>query len=132
MSFLIANSFYLWQFVCSLLWWIFVYGSKKIPLYKICSGSVCTRPSWLPKSILLWLHEFKAEIFLSTLPTLLLAGLTSIRLPSVISVTLYHLLETSVTGRHGEYPLLYNIWAFLLPEPYASAISFGKSSIFDS
>jgi hypothetical protein len=41
-------------------------------------------------------------------------------------VSLYHLVESSLTRRHGEYPLLYNVWAMCLPwSEYAHAASWG-------
>ena len=40
-------------------------------------------------------------------------------------ISLYHLVESSVTCRHGEYPLLYNAWAMCLPCQYAHAVSWG-------
>ena len=49
-----------------------------------------------------------------------------LRLAVAGAVSLYHLLEHSTTQRHGEFPLLYNAWAMVLPDGrYASAASFG-------
>jgi hypothetical protein len=49
-----------------------------------------------------------------------------LRLAIAGAVSLYHLLENSTTNRHGDFPLLYNVWAMCLPDAgYASAASFG-------
>lgn len=48
-----------------------------------------------------------------------------IRVFAAAVMSLYHLVESSVTCRHGEYPILYNTWAMCFPSEYASAFSWG-------
>ena len=118
-------------------------------------GSVCTRPSWMATATLRRLHAWRTWVFVA-MPVAELAvalyyaaefygvlpghddvvvpvtaswlpgGALSLRLVAAAVVSAYHLLETSVTQRHGEFPLLYNAWAMCVPDSsYASALSLG-------
>ena len=48
-----------------------------------------------------------------------------VRLTAAVAVSLYHLLESCGTNRHGEYPLLYNAVGMLLPADCAHAFALG-------
>lgn len=53
------------------------------------------------------------------------------RLALAAAYSLYHLTETSVTHRHGEYPTLYICWGMAAPDPgVAEAIAFGVAVHF--
>jgi hypothetical protein len=47
------------------------------------------------------------------------------RLAAAVSFSLYHLLETSVSNRHGEYPLLHCMCGLLLPPSLARPFCMG-------
>jgi hypothetical protein len=47
------------------------------------------------------------------------------RLCSAICFSIYHLLETSVSNRHGEYALLHSMWALVLPPSLAHPVCMG-------
>lgn len=126
--------YYLWQCVCCVLWWLLLYGMTRRPLFALgaARGSLLTRPSWLPPRALLRLHTRRARaVIYSAVPISLALGAflghssTALRCVIAIVISVYHLTETSSTNRHGEYPLLYNAWACLLPEDYAHAVSLG-------
>ena len=48
-----------------------------------------------------------------------------IRCVFALATSVYHLVESSASSRHGEYPWLYISWAWLLPDAWAHAASFG-------
>ncbi|CAB9506342.1 expressed unknown protein [Seminavis robusta] len=130
----ISKTFYKWQFSTTLLWWVTIRLATGKNLYDITNGSVCTRPSWIPIQYLHYLQRpsRRRAIFLLSLFALAIGGWGSsssfvVRLIVAIIFSLYHLVESSVTHRHGEYPLLYNVWAMCLcsSSEYASAVSFG-------
>ena len=120
--------FYGSQLACLLAWWCVVRVVTRKHLYDLCAGSVLTRPPWLSERTILRLHERRRTAFVALPCALALASLKPsllARLVVALSMSLYHLTESSATNRHGEYPLLYNAWAMVLPERLAHAASFG-------
>ena len=131
-----ASAFYRLQFGAALGWWLLVRRATGKTLDQVAMSSVFTRPSWVPASWLSKMHRSGVRKIIFALP---LAGLGAgalvardktppmlLRLAVAGAVSLYHLLEHSTTQRHGEFPLLYNAWAMVLPDGrYASAASFG-------
>ena len=103
-------------------------------LYDLASGSVITRPSWLPSSWLLRLVTYKCPVFVALPVALSLAAVAPsvllARIAAALVVSAYHLLETAYTSRHGEYPVLYASWAAVLPAPYDRAAIFGVAIHF--
>lgn len=126
--------FYQWQFVCCLIHFLIMRLKTGYHLHQTSGGSVCTRPWWLPARALLSLHSLRATVFMSLPGVLGLAAVKSerfvVRMMAAVVTSVYHLLESSVTNRHGEYPLLYNTWAMLLPDAYAEAVSLGVAINF--
>jgi hypothetical protein len=136
-----SKMFYRWQFSATMLWWIAIRLMTTRHVYEITNGSVFTRPSWLPSQ---YLHQLQSPsrrrvIFVVSLFAMALAGWglpfvdphwLPVRLLAALLVSLYHLVESSVTMRHAEYPLLYNVWAMCLPTDYASAVSWGVAVHF--
>ena len=122
-----AAAFYLYQFFATSLWWLFLLRVKGRHLYDLPSarGSVLTRPRWLPAGVLRRLHKDRRAIFTLLPLALLIAAWASdsfaARLLAALAVSAYHLLETASTQRHGEFPVLYNSWAMLWPDPAVQA-----------
>ena len=118
-----------------LLWWVVIHRATKRHLYDVSVGSVQTRPRWISASALLALLHYRRVVFLAVPVALLAAaalgrGSVALRLSAALVYSLYHLLETSVTCRHGEYPVLYTLWALALPgaasrRGYAMAAALG-------
>ena len=107
------------QLLATLLWWALIKAKTGKHLYTLCSSSVCTCPSWLPHKQLLLIAAQKQRIFIA-LPVALAAGTMAgqfvvVRAAIALVVSLYHLVESSHTSRHGEYPVLYASWAMVLP-----------------
>jgi hypothetical protein len=137
----ISTTFYRWQFSTTFLWWVAIRLLTARHVYDITDGSVFTRPTWLPSH---YLHQLQSPskrkaIFVVSLLAMGLAGWGLpfvdpkwffVRLATALLVSLYHLVESSVTMRHGEYPLLYNAWAMCLPTDYASAVAWGVAVHF--
>ena len=103
-------------------------------LYSLCNGSVLTRPSWLDADKLVLLTSHKKIVILAMPVALALGALAheyaAIRCLVALAISLYHLVETAFTSRHGEYPVLYSSWAMVLPSPYAEAAIFGVAVHF--
>lgn len=116
----VANEFYFWQSITCVSWWAVIYFLYRKPLTGLCHGSACSRPWYIPRGLLRLLHSWKAVVFPAMPLALFIAwlcnGHVAGRLFAAIAVSLYHLTETSVTNRHGEYPLLYTSWALLFTE----------------
>jgi hypothetical protein len=130
------RQFYRWQFVCTALFWLQFRRRTGKHLWEIANGAVCTRPSWLPTAPLLALHRLRVPVFV-LMPLMMamsslgsLSGSRPLRLLTALVTSAYHLIESSVTNRHGEFPMLYNSWAMLLPDPYAQAASLGVAVNF--
>ena len=124
----VQSYFYGSQLACLLAWWCVVRVVTRKHLYDLCAGSVLTRPLWLSERTILRLHERRRTAFVALPCALALASLKPslvARLVVALSMSLYHLTESSATNRHGEYPLLYNAWAMVLPGRLAHAASFG-------
>ena len=118
-----AKAFYELQFFSTLCWHILVLLASGKTLDDVAHSSVFTRPSWIPVSTLHYLHgrSIRKCLFLLPLFSLGAGALTDNSEPSLLlriavatTVSLYHLVETSSTNRHGEFPLLYNVWAYFL------------------
>lgn len=128
------RGFYAWQLACFLLYWLLLRVKTGRYYHVLSSGSVATRPRWLPARVFFWLHKVRVPIFLALPLALGVAVVKSesrcVRLAAAMMASLYHLLESSVTNRHGEYPFLYNMWAMVLPEKYAHAVAFGVATHF--
>ena len=81
---------------------------------------------------MLFLQSHRAFFFYLQLVGLLLPCVlkdisTTVRLTTAISYTLYHLTESSMLNRHGEYPILYIMWTncILQDEQYRAAAGLG-------
>ena len=133
-----------------LLWFYLLKKTTRLSPSALCSSSALSCPPFLSSSTLLSLHSHKPFIF-SSLPHLFfLASLFSflewwtednpfihllapfIRFLASLFFVLYHLIETSVTNRHGEYPLLYSSIFFGLPLPSTLPNPFSPSSPFST
>jgi len=126
--------FYVLQLACHLAWAFLVVRATKRHLHELTPAAKVVRPPWLPRAALLALHRHRRAVF-AALPVALLAGALlpptlGLRGGIALVVSAYHLAESSATGRHGEYPLLYVAWAMWLPAPYASAASLGATAHF--
>ena len=128
------SEYYALQLCAVVLWWGLIKATTGKHLYSLCNSSVLTRPSWLPPDKLILLASHKKLVILA-LPAALTLGAfaheyIAIRSLVALTVSLYHLCETSFTSRHGEYPVLYSSWARVLPSPYAEAAIFGVAVHF--
>lgn len=121
------------------IWWIAVCSVTKRPLYQVLGGSVVTVPSWLPeKALLLVQHKHRETLrpffFYAQTSSFALAFCfrenNTVVLISAILYSLYHLVETSESNRHGEYPVLYSLWAMYLVAVFRpeTPASFGPAS----
>lgn len=128
--------FYRLQSIATFAWWILIRVVTKQSLEVITRGSVVTRPSWMPLKVLMKLQRHRTFIFRLSLLALFVGGWgiscsfldpgnIILRIAVAISISVYHLVESSVTCRHGEYPLMYNALAMCLPTQYARAASWG-------
>ena len=109
----ISTTFYQCQFSATILWWLVVRVMTRMQLYEITNGSVFTKPSWLSCR---FLHHMQSPsrrkvIFVASVLAMGVAGWgfpfvdpkwMSTRLVTALVVSLYHLVESSVTHRHGE------------------------------
>lgn len=125
-----AEVFYWFQLVICLSWWALLKRVTGKHLYDLqLSAAVLTRPSWCPPQLLLVLHQHRAPVFIALPLALALAavwdsGVT--RVVVALTMSVYHLTESSATNRHGEYPTLYITWALCLPGPLlASSVALG-------
>lgn len=130
----VAPRFYALQLAAHLLWAVLVRASTGRHLHALAPAAVVVRPAWLPGGPFLALHRHRRAAFV-LLPVSLAAGAllppsAPLRLGIALAVSGYHLVESSATGRHGEFPLLYCVWAMCLPAPYASAASLGAAAHF--
>ena len=116
-----AAAYYRWQLFSTLGWWLLVFIASGKPLHEVVYGSVATRPSWLGANAMHRLHSSTTRkyIFLAPLVALAAGGLSHYvqssflaRAGIAIVVSLYHLLETSTTCRHGE--VILERWRALL------------------
>lgn len=104
-------------------------------IFDVTQSSVFTRPSWMPISALRKLHNARRVVFVSALASLGAGAFlgddahvgSPVRVGVAVLFSLYHLLENSMTNRHGEFPVLYAVWALCIPDPhYASALCYGS------
>ena len=129
-----GGTFYSTQLVAVAFWWFLIRLATGKPLYSLCNGSVITRPSWLPKRVLIGIAAHKIKIFVA-MPALLVVGARvsdalAVRLAVAAWISLYHLIETSYTSRHGEYPVLWTSWGCVLPPPFDQAAAWGVAIHF--
>jgi hypothetical protein len=126
--------FYSRQLKVFLFWSVIVKLLTKKHLPAMSEGSVYTRPTWMSVRALMALHKWYlaiyAFLFLSSAAGAMYADQVVVRVVVAICISAYHLVESSVTNRHGEFPLLYNAWAMILPEEYAHAASLGVAVHF--
>ena len=127
--------FYSLSFVAFTTWWMLVRLRTGQHLHILAMGSVRVRPSWLGRSVLLALtSRSHAPAVFAAVPIAFALGTLwphpIVRSSVVAIVALYHLNESSSTGRHGEYPLLYTSVAMLLPERWASGAAWGVAVHF--
>lgn len=130
----IASSFYLAQLIAVFVWSLLLRITTRKHLHELCNGSVYTRPSWLPAPFLRLLLEHKQPVVIG-LPIALIIGFLvaehmAVRLMVALAVSMYHLVETAFTSRHGEYPVLWCAWAMVLPAPYSQAAALGVATNF--
>ena len=130
----IAGSFYLAQLVVVTIWWLFVRLATKKHLHELCSGSVYTRPSWLPAPVLRSVLQRKTAAVVALPIALVVGAIMSehliMRFLVALAISTYHLVETAYTSRHGEYPVIWGAWAMVLPTSYAEAAAFGVATHF--
>ena len=124
------GSFCAAQLVALLAWWLLYFATTRRHAIVLAASSVYVRPRWLPINVLQVLHAHHHAVFSSLAAALALGALapsnTAVRCALAMAVTLYHLVESSASGRHGDFPLLYISWAWmLLPGAWAHAASFG-------
>lgn len=120
---LFTSDFYLQCMVFTATWWILVCSITKRSLFHVMEGSVLTVPSWMPETLLLQIQQrhkrtlrpllFYAQSFSFALAFSFREN-AAIVLVAAMMYSLYHLVETSETNRHGEYPILYSVWAIYL------------------
>ena len=115
-----ARSFYGLQLACLLLWWCFVRVKTRLYPHELSSGPVFTRPSWMHAAVVLELLKRRVWVY-AALPAALSIGLLAsdslvVRVGVAIAVSVYHLVESASTTRHGEFPLLYTAWAVCLSD----------------
>eukprot|EP00928_Gymnodinium_smaydae_P023475 TRINITY_DN19360_c0_g5_i1.p1 TRINITY_DN19360_c0_g5~~TRINITY_DN19360_c0_g5_i1.p1 ORF type:complete len:488 (-),score=36.07 TRINITY_DN19360_c0_g5_i1:199-1662(-) len=128
-----AATFYGFQAICIAVLWLVVKGAGGSDFFRqTFSFHVALRPSWMPLPVLMFLHQrsvYLAACY-SMVPLMALAS----ALPDwwcpralvAIAVTIYQLVESSVTFSHRDYLMLYNCWAlFLLPDRYAEGMALG-------
>ena len=130
----IHSSFYASQLACLLVWSGLVRVMTGRHLHALCAGAVLTRPPWLSARWLLLLDKHRSSVF-AALPVVLAVAAVwpsswPVRLIAAVAVSLYHLLESSGTNRHGEYPLMYNALGMLLPADHAHAFALGVAIHF--
>ena len=127
----VCGIFYATQFVCSSFWWVFVYKVRAKLLYDTpeMNPPNFVKPKWLPLHIVVTLHKYKKFFFIGKLLVCFITAIFGdyifIRIIACAIIVCYHLIETSCSQRHGEYPLLYNSVAMVLPSNFAAACSFG-------
>jgi len=124
-----AATFYTWQCVACLTWWLLVFLGTKRPIWAHARGSVFTRPPYLPKALLHALRRHSFLVFVLAPTSMAFAAANAhvflARLCAALCFSIYHLLETSASNRHGEYPLLACMWLLLLPPPLAHPLCMG-------
>ena len=124
-----AATFYTWQCIACLMWWLLVFLGTKRPIWAHARGSVFTRPPYLPKALLHALRRHSFVVFVLAPTSMAFAAANAhvflARLCAALCFSIYHLLETSASNRHGEYPLLACIWLLLLPPPLAHPLCMG-------
>jgi len=130
----VHSSFYASQLACLLVWSGLVRVMTGRHLHALCAGAVITRPPWLSARWLLLLDKHRSSVF-AALPVVLAVAAVwpsswPVRLIAAVAVSLYHLLESCGTNRHGEYPLLYNAVGMLLPADWAHAFALGVAIHF--
>ena len=121
-----VSTFYLSQAAAFGLWWFLIKSLTKRAPWDFATMSVQTRPNWMPSKVLSSLVQFRKIIFGSVIPLLLITSIFDdiifLRLITAITITLYHLLESSCTNKHGEYPLICVIWCLVIPTDLYSRI----------
>ena len=125
----IAGEFYALALAFHLLWVGLITLRTGRPLHALELGSVATRPPWLPTSALLFVLERQRALTIG-LPVMLFLGwcahdVFAVRAAVALWFSLYHLCESSITSRHGEFPLMQSTWAVLLPHRAAAACTTG-------
>lgn len=124
-----ASWFYICQCAACLLWWVLVFFSTRRPIWSHVHGSVFTRPPYLSVCLMQLLRRHSLVIFVLVPSSMLIAAANAdyliFRLTAAICFSLYHLLETSASNRHGEYPLLHSLWGLVLPPSLAHPICMG-------
>jgi hypothetical protein len=135
-----SSDFYFQCMAFTAIWWILVSGVTRRPLYHVLEGSVVTVPAWMPERALLLVQRWhggalRPLFFYAQSASLALAfssrGNNAVAFLSAILYSLYHLVESSETNRHGEYPVLYSLWAMCLVavfRPEASASNAGAAA----
>ena len=119
------------QFALQLAWWLLIRLSTGHHAYALTSSSsVYIRPRWLPIGVLQALRPHHLIIYASALIALALGAIQPSSYPVrcffAAAISIYHLVESSASSRHGEFPLLYVSWAaWLLPDAWAHAASLG-------
>ena len=125
-----ASLFYLLHLASFLTWWSLIrLKTGTSPWDFLKRRRVAVRPSWMSRETLLRLHRVRREAFIALPLSLGAAALVpskvTLRIFAAITVSLYHVIETSSTGRHGEYPLLYSSWGWVLGGKLGCAVNFG-------
>ena len=124
------GSFCAFELVALLTWWLLFRLTTGRHAISLAASSVYVRPRWLPIGTMQALHAHRLTIFALAPTALAISALAPssyiVRCMLTIAISIYHLVESSASGRHGEYPLLYITWAWLLlPDEWAHAACFG-------
>ena len=103
-------SFCAWQLGALIFWWLLIRATTGRHAHALVAGSsVYIRPRWLPIAVLQALHTHPLAIFASAAAALALGALAptslAVRCLLALAICAYHLVESSASSRHGEYPL---------------------------
>ena len=95
---------------------------------RLLSQPILTRPSWLPVNTLLFLNVYYLRICYAMPFIFLVATFFPTNMAAIVAVTMtvYHLTETSITHSHRDYATMYFTWVFaVLPLSYARGAALG-------
>ena len=115
------------------VWWVFLKVFTRRWVWDIVASrsAVTTRPSWMSSEFIARLHKCRREALFVALPVAiagaaLVPSSRLLRILAALLFSLYHVIETSSTSRHGvQYVVLHSMWAFVFPDPFGSAICYG-------
>jgi hypothetical protein len=130
-----SGRFYGTVVVCMYAVWAIITVAVGQDFYSFNAGSksVLQRPSWLPAGVLRLLHvpgvcRVAAHL---PLPALIVAAwrpdLWACRLAAALALSVFCLVDTSVTHSHRDYANLYCAWLLTVLPHYAHSVALGVS-----